>query len=203
MVRGAVSLPHGTGKTLRICVFARDDAAEAARAAGADIIGSEDLISRIQESGGSGLEFDKCIATPDMMPKLGKIARILGPRGLMPNPKLGTVTTNVTEAIELLKRGRVEFRADKGGVVHAALGRVSFADDHLASNVGALVSALLSARPKGVKGSGASGYLLKASLSSTMGPGVPVTIASLVQAAQVYKSGGVSTVGGGSGGGTA
>ncbi|KAH7616637.1 hypothetical protein Ndes2526B_g08735 [Nannochloris sp. 'desiccata'] len=189
MVRGAVSLPHGTGKSVRICVFANDEAAEAARAAGADIVGSEDLILEIQQSGGSGLAFDKCVATPDLMPKLGKIARILGPRGLMPNPKLGTVTTNVTEAIHSLKRGRVEFRADKGAVVHAAVGRCSFDEEQVYANIGALASALLSARPKGVKGSGSGGYLLKASLSSTMGAGVPVSVASLVQAAQVSKHG--------------
>ncbi len=189
MVRGAVSLPHGTGKTVRVCVFANDEAAAAARAAGADVVGSEDLISDILQSGGSGLAFDKCVATPDLMPKLGKIARILGPRGLMPNPKLGTVTTNVTEAINSLKRGRVEFRADKGAVVHAAVGRCSFEEDQVYANIGALASALLSARPKGVKGSGSGGYLIKASLSSTMGPGVPVSVASLVQAAQVSKHG--------------
>ena len=187
MVRGAVSLPHGTGKTLRVCVFAKDEAADAARAAGADIVGSDDLISDIQQSGGSGLAFDKCVATPDMMAKLGKIARILGPRGLMPNPKLGTVTTNVAEAIGLLKRGRVEFRADKGAVVHAAIGRCSFTEDQLFANIGALTSSLLAARPKGVKGSGSGGYMLKASLSSTMGRGVPVSVASLVQAAQGGK----------------
>jgi ribosomal protein L1 len=189
MVRGAVSLPHGTGKSVRVCVFANDEAAEAARAAGADIVGSEDLISEIQQSGGSGLAFDKCVATPDLMPKLGKIARILGPRGLMPNPKLGTVTTNVTEAINSLKKGRVEFRADKGAVVHAAVGRCSFDEEQVYTNIGALAAALLSARPKGVKGSGSGGYLLKASLSSTMGAGVPVSVASLVQAAQVSKHG--------------
>lgn len=189
MVRGAVSLPHGTGKTVRVCVFAKGEAADAARAAGADVVGSEDLISDIQQSGGSGLNFDKCVATPDLMPKLGKIARILGPRGLMPNPKLGTVTTNVTEAINSLKQGRVEFRADKGAVVHAAVGRCSFEEDAVYANIGALASALLSARPKGVKGSGAGGYMLKASLSSTMGPGIRVSLASLVQAAQVAKHG--------------
>lgn len=187
MVRGAVVLPHGTGKPIRLAVFAKDEAADAARAAGADVVGSEDLIARIADSGGAGLQFDKCIATPDMMPKLGKVARILGPRGLMPNPKLGTVTTNVVEAIAMMKRGRAEFRADKGAVVHVGLGKASFADDALSANIGALVSALLSARPKGVKGSGASGYLLSASLSSTMGEGVPVSVASLVHAAQAAK----------------
>eukprot|EP00887_Chlorella_sp_A99_P002182 scaffold21.g2182.t1 len=197
MVRGAVMLPHGTGKPIRVCVFARDEAAAAARAAGAEVVGSDDLIADIQASGGSGLAFDKCIATPDMMPKLGRVARILGPRGLMPNPKLGTVTPNVAEAVGMMKRGRAEFRADKGGVVHAGAGKASFSGEQargggggwLAANVGALVGALLAARPKGVKGSGASGYLLSASLCSTIGPGVPVTVASLVHAAQAARKG--------------
>ncbi|KAL4532308.1 hypothetical protein Ndes2437B_g02717 [Nannochloris sp. 'desiccata'] len=162
MVRGAVSLPHGTGKSVRICVFANDEAAEAARAAGADIISCRNLAKLLEYS------------------DLG---------GLCQNPKLGTVTTNVTEAVHSLKRGRVEFRADKGAVVHAAVGRCSFDEEQVYANIGALASALLSARPKGVKGSGSGGYLLKASLSSTMGAGVPVSVASLVQAAQVSKHG--------------
>lgn len=189
MVRGATALPHGTGKAVRVAVFARDEAAEAARAAGAEVVGADDLIADIAASGGAGLKFDKAVATPDMMSKLGRVARILGPRGLMPNPKLGTVTVNVADAVSQLKKGRVEFRADKGGVVHAAVGRASFSEEQVAANIGALVGALLAARPKGVKGSGAGGYLLKASLSSTMGAGVPVTVASLVQAAQVAKHG--------------
>jgi large subunit ribosomal protein L1 len=188
MVRGATSLPHGTGRSVRVCVFARDGAAAEARAAGAEVVGDEDLIAAIQQAGGGGLAFDKCIATPDMMARLGKIARILGPRGLMPNPKLGTVTSNVAEAVGALKRGRVEFRADKGGVIHAGVGKTSFDDDALHANVAALAAALMSARPKGVKGSGAGGYLLKATLSSTMGPGIPVAVPSIVAAAQAAKS---------------
>ncbi|GAB4821525.1 hypothetical protein N2152v2_008571 [Parachlorella kessleri] len=184
MVRGATMLPHGTGKAVRVCVFAKDEAAEAARAAGADVVGSDSLIQQIQESGGSNLAFDKCIATPDMMPKLGKVARILGPRGLMPNPKLGTVTTNVAEAIGQMKKGRVEFRADKGGVVHAGLGKVSFDSDRLHANIATFAAAIMAARPKGVKGSSAGGYILSATLSSTMGAGVPITLPSLVAAGQ-------------------
>jgi len=187
MVRGVTMLPHGTGKIVRVCVFAKDDAADEARAAGADIVGSEDLISRIQESGGSALGFDKCVATPEMMSKLGKVARILGPRGLLPNPKLGTVTTNVAEAIAALKRGQVEFRADKGGVLHAGVGKRSFGVAALEANVAALMSAVLSARPKGLKGGGAAGYVLKGTLSTTMGPGVHVSVASLIQAAQMSR----------------
>jgi len=188
MVRGAAMLPHGTGKTVRVCVFAKDEAADAARAAGADVVGSEDLINRIQETGGANLGFDKCVATPDMMSKLGKVARILGPRGLMPNPKLGTVTTNVAEAIAAMKQGRVEFRADKGGVIHAGVGKRSFDEAALEANVGALAAALLSARPKGVKGSAAGGYMLRASLATTMGPGVAVSVASLVAAGMSARS---------------
>lgn len=183
MVRGAAALPHGTGKAVRVCVFARDpETVDAAKAAGADIVGSEDLIQSISDSSGSGLQFDKCVATPDIMPKLSKVARILGPRGLMPNPKLGTVTTNIADAIRALKHGRVEFRADKSGIIHASVGKRSFDEEHLMGNIAALVLALLSARPKGVKGSGASGFFLKASITSTMGPGIPVTVQSLVQA---------------------
>jgi ribosomal protein L1 len=187
MVRGAVALPHGTGRAVRVAVFAQGEAAAAARAAGAAVVGGDDLIADIQAAGGGGLAFDKCVATPDMMPRLGRIARILGPRGLMPNPKLGTVTQNVGEAVAAVKRGRVEFRADKGGVLHAGIGKASFDDAALADNAAALAAALLAARPKGVKGSGAGGYLLKATLSSTMGPGVPVALPSLVAAAQAAR----------------
>ncbi|KAK9829322.1 hypothetical protein WJX72_005189 [[Myrmecia] bisecta] len=186
-VRGAVMLPHGTGKTVRVAVFAQGEAAAAAREAGAEVVGADELIERIRVSGGSGLAFDKCVATPDMMPKLGKIARILGPRGLMPNPKMGTVTLNVASAVQTMKAGRVEFRADKGAVLHAPLGKASFEQDKLYANLGALVSAVLNARPKGLKGSGLSGYISKASLSSTMGRGVPVTLASITTAVQAYK----------------
>lgn len=187
MVRGAATLPHGTGRSVRVCVFAKDDAAQQARDAGAEVVGDEDLIARILESGGGGLQFDKAIATPDMMPKLSKIARILGPRGLMPNPKMGTVTSNVAAAIKTMKQGRVEFRADKGGVVHAGVGKCSFDSRALYDNAGAFAAAILSARPKGVKGGTVSGYLLSASLCSSMGPGIPLNVASLVQAAQVTR----------------
>ncbi|DBA79534.1 TPA: hypothetical protein ACH3X1_008236 [Trebouxia sp. C0004] len=187
-VRGTAMLPHGTGKLLRVAAFAEGEDAIAATAAGADVVGGEELVQQIQASGSSSLDFDKAVAVPAMMPKLSKIARILGPRGLMPNPKLGTLSTDIKEAIRLLKTGKVEFRADKGAVLHAGCGKVSFSPDKLHSNVGALCSALLDARPKGVKGSGASGYLLKAALTSTMGVSVPVSVASLVQAIQAYRS---------------
>lgn len=188
MVRGAATLPHGTGKSVRVCVFAKGDAAQQAQDAGAEVVGDEDLVARILESGGGGLQFDKCIATPDMMPRLSKVARILGPRGLMPNPKMGTVTDNVAAAVKTMKQGRVEFRADKGGVVHAGLGKCSFAAEALHNNVGAFAAAILAARPKGVKGGAASGYMITAALSSSMGPGIPLNVASLVAAAQATKA---------------
>lgn len=181
MVRGVASLPHGTGKRLRICVFALGEDADAALKAGADIIGDESMVNRIQQEGGSGLNFDACLATPEMMPKLGKIARILGPRGLMPNPKLGTVTKNISEGVEAIKRGRVEFRVDKGAVLHAGIGKRSFSDEKLVENVEAFIAAVLESRPKGIKGSGMAGYILKAYLSSTMGPSYPVALQSLAK----------------------
>lgn len=156
--------------------------------AGADVIGGQELVAQIQSGGGSSLNFDKAVAVPAMMPKLSKIARILGPRGLMPNPKLGTLSSDIKEAIRLLKTGKVEFRADRGAVLHAGLGKASFSQDQLHSNLGALCSAILDARPKGVKGSGATGYFLNATMASTMGRGVPVTVPSLVQALQVHKA---------------
>lgn len=145
-------------------------------------------MAQIQADGSSSLNFDKAVAVPAMMPKLSKIARILGPRGLMPNPKLGTLSTDIKEAIRLLKTGKVEFRADKGAVLHAGLGKASFSPEKLQSNLGALCSAVLGVRPKGVKGSGASGYFLSAAMSSTMGRGVPVTVTSLVQSVQQHKA---------------
>uniref|UniRef100_A0A1D2AF59 Ribosomal protein n=2 Tax=Auxenochlorella protothecoides TaxID=3075 RepID=A0A1D2AF59_AUXPR len=180
MVRGVTQLPHGTGRSVRVAVFASGEDAIAAREAGAEVVGAEDLIASI--AGGGGLDFDKAVATPSMMPKVGRVARILGPRGLMPNPKLGTVTANVGEAVAALKRGKVEFRADKGGVVHAGLGKVSFTDAALAGNVASFMAAILAARPRGLKG-GAGAYVRAAMLSSTMGPGIPVSLASLTQAA--------------------
>jgi len=173
MVRGTVVLPHGTGKTVRVAVFAKGDKAEEARAAGADIVGDQDLAERIQAG---QLDFDRCIATPDMMPIVGRLGKILGPRGLMPNPKLGTVTPNVREAVEAAKGGQVQFRVEKAGIVHAGVGKASFADERLVENVKAFVDAVNRAKPSGAKGT----YLKKVALSSTMGPGIKVEIGSLV-----------------------
>jgi large subunit ribosomal protein L1 len=173
MVRGTVNLPHGTGKTLRVAVFARGDRAEEARAAGADIVGAEDLAEQIQ---GGTIDFDRCIATPDMMPLVGRLGRILGPRGLMPNPKLGTVTPNVREAVEAAKGGQVQFRVEKAGIVHAGVGKASFDGTKLIENVRAFVDAVNRARPSGAKGT----YLKRAHISSTMGPGIKLEVASLV-----------------------
>ena len=179
MVRGVASLPWGTGKTkVRVCVFCRGEDADAALQAGADIVGDDATISKILEQGGSGIDFDACLATPEMMPKLGRIARVLGPRGLMPNPKLGTVTTDVSAAVEAAKKGRVEFRVDKGAVIHAGVGKKSFSEDALVENIQALVDAALEARPKGLKGSGIPGYILTAFVTSTMGPSYPVSLSS-------------------------
>ena len=173
MVRGTVNLPHGTGKTLRVAVFARNEKADEARAAGADVVGAEDLAERIQ---GGTIEFDRCIATPDMMPLVGRLGRILGPRGLMPNPKLGTVTPNVREAVEAAKGGQVQFKVEKAGIVHAGVGKASFGAEELVANVKAFVEAINRAKPTGAKGT----YLKRAALSSTMGPGVKIDIPSLL-----------------------
>ena len=172
MVRGVVALPHGTGKSVRVAVFAKGDKAEAAREAGADIVGDEDLAAQVQ---GGKIEFDRCIATPDMMPIVGKLGRILGPRGLMPNPKLGTVTPDVTEAVQAAKGGQVEFRVEKAGIVHAGIGKASFAEQALAENARALVDALNRAKPTGAKGT----YMQRAALSSSQGPGVKLDVAAL------------------------
>jgi large subunit ribosomal protein L1 len=172
MVRGMVQLPQGTGKSVRVAVFARGDKAREAEEAGADIVGAEDLAERIQ---GGEIAFDRCIATPDMMPIVGRLGRILGPRGLMPNPKLGTVTPNVAEAVAAAKGGQVEFRVEKAGLVHAGIGKVSFSDDALMENARAFMSAINRAKPSGVKGT----YIRKASMSSTMGPGVKLDLSSL------------------------
>ena len=171
MVRGVVSLPNGTGKTVRVAVFARGPKADEAKAAGADIVGAEDLMETIQSG---KIEFDRCIATPDMMPLVGRLGKILGPRNLMPNPKVGTVTMDVKAAVEAAKGGEVQFKAEKAGVVHAGIGKVSFDEGKLAENVRAFVEAVTRARPSGAKGA----YLKKVSLSSTMGPGVSVDLAS-------------------------
>ena len=188
MVRGAISLPHGSGKSVKVAVFARGEAADEGREAGADAVGAEELVSRVQETAGGCLQDTrlgnyKCIATPDMMPLLGKVAKILGPKGMMPNPKVGTVTNNVSQAVRMLKAGRVEFRAEKGGIIHAGIGKCSFPEEHVTANITALVNALLAAKPKGLKG-GNNSYILKATLSSTMGPGVEILLPSLFAAAQ-------------------
>ncbi len=172
MVRGTVDLPHGTGKTVRVAVFARGDKAEEARGAGADVVGAEDLAETIQ---GGTIAFDRCVATPDMMPVVGRLGRILGPRGLMPNPKLGTVTPNVADAVKAAKAGQVQFRVERAGLVHAGVGKASFDADQLAANVKAFVDAVNRAKPSGAKGT----YLQRAHLSSTMGPGLRLDIGSL------------------------
>ena len=171
MVRGVISLPNGTGKTVRVAVFARGAKADEAKAAGADIVGAEDLMETIQSG---KIEFDRCIATPDLMPLVGRLGKILGPRNLMPNPKVGTVTMDVKTAVAAAKGGEVQFKAEKAGVIHAGIGKVSFSEDKLAQNVRAFVEAVARAKPAGAKGS----YLKKVSLSSTMGPGVSVDLAS-------------------------
>jgi large subunit ribosomal protein L1 len=172
MVRGLISLPHGTGKTLRIGVFARGPKAEEATAAGADVVGAEDLAEKIQAG---EINFDRCIATPDMMGLVGRLGKILGPRGLMPNPRLGTVTMDVKGAIGAAKAGQVEFRAEKAGIVHAGIGKASFSPEHLLANAKAFADAIIKAKPAGAKGT----YVEKVALSTTMGPGVRVDIASL------------------------
>ena len=175
MVRGVVTLPNGTGKDVRVAVFARGPKAEEAKAAGADIVGAEDLMEAIQ---GGKIDFDRCIATPDMMPLVGRLGKILGPRNLMPNPKVGTVTMDVKSAVEAAKGGEVQFKAEKAGVVHAGIGKVSFDTDKLAQNLRAFVDAVSRAKPSGAKGT----YMKKVSISSTMGPGVSVDVASATQA---------------------
>lgn len=172
MVRGLMSLPHGTGKTLRVAVFARGERAEEAKAAGADIVGDEDLAEKVQAG---QIDFDRCIATPDMMALVGRLGKILGPRGLMPNPKLGTVTMDVKSAVTAAKSGQVEYRAEKGGVIHAGVGKASFSAENLLENIRAFVDTVQKARPTGVKGT----YMKKIYLSSTMGPGIEVDIASV------------------------
>ena len=171
MVRGVVALPHGTGKEVRVAVFAKGDKVAEAEAAGADIVGAEDLMESIQKG---QIDFDRCIATPDMMAVVGRLGKILGPRGLMPNPKLGTVTFDVAQAVQAAKAGQVEFRVEKAGIVHGGVGKVSFTDDALADNVRTFVDAIVKAKPSGAKGT----YLKGASLSSTMGPGLKFNVSS-------------------------
>ncbi|MFQ8433894.1 50S ribosomal protein L1 [Amaricoccus sp. W119] len=173
MVRGVVNLPNGTGKTVRVAVFARGAKADEAREAGADIVGAEDLMETIQ---GGTIEFDRCVATPDMMPIVGRLGKILGPRNLMPNPKVGTVTMDVATAVKNAKGGEVQFRVEKAGVIHGGVGKASFGEAELVENVKAFVAAVNRAKPTGAKGT----YLKRISLSSTMGPGVSVDIATAV-----------------------
>jgi len=172
MVRGLTSLPNGTGKTVRVAVFARGAKADEAQAAGADVIGAEDLAEKVQAG---ELNFDRCIATPDMMGVVGRLGKVLGPRGLMPNPRLGTVTMDVKGAVSAAKAGQVEFRAEKAGIIHAGIGKVSFDEDKLLENARALADAIQRAKPTGAKGT----YVRKVSVSSTMGPGVRVDVTTL------------------------
>jgi large subunit ribosomal protein L1 len=172
MVRGVISLPHGTGKAVRVAVFAKGDKAKEAEEAGADVIGAEDLAEKVSSG---EIDFDRCITTPDMMAVVGKLGKVLGPRGLMPNPKLGTVTPDVAKAVADVKGGQVEFRVEKAGIIHAPVGKASFEESKIEENARALFDAVVKAKPSGAKGT----YVKRASLSSTMGPGVRVEITSL------------------------
>jgi large subunit ribosomal protein L1 len=172
MVRGVVNLPNGTGRTVRVAVFARGDKAEEAKAAGADIIGAEDLFEIVN---GGTIEFDRCIATPDMMPLVGRLGKVLGPRGMMPNPKVGTVTPDVAGAVKASKGGAVEFRVEKAGIVHAGVGKASFGNEQIIENIRAFADAVIKARPVGAKGE----YVKRIGISSTMGVGVRIDVASV------------------------
>jgi len=172
MVRGTVTLPHGTGKSLRVAVFAKGDKAQEAEDAGADLVGAEDLAERIQNG---EMNFDRCIATPDMMAVVGRLGKVLGPRGLMPNPKLGTVTPDVKGAVEAAKAGQIEFRVEKAGIIHAGVGKASFTPEALKENISAFIDALNRAKPTGAKGT----YMKRISVSSTMGPGLKIDVASI------------------------
>ena len=175
MVRGVVNLPNGTGRTLRVAVFARGGKADEARAAGADVVGAEDLVEQVNSG---NINFDRCIATPDLMPLVGRLGKVLGPRGLMPNPKVGTVTADVTTAVRGAKGGSVEFRVEKAGIVHAGVGKASFSEEKLVENVRAFADAVQKAKPAGAKGS----FVNKISISSTMGPGVKIEPTSVFRA---------------------
>ena len=177
MVRGVVTLPNGTGRTLRVGVFARGAKAEEAKAAGADIVGAEDLVEKVQ---GGAIDFDRCIATPDMMPLVGRLGKVLGPRGMMPNPKIGTVTMDVANAVRGAKGGSVEFRVEKAGIVQAGIGKASFSEEKLVQNVKALADAVQKSRPAGAKGH----FINRVAISSTMGPGVKIVPASLFPESQ-------------------
>ncbi|MBN9035017.1 MAG: 50S ribosomal protein L1 [Rhizobiales bacterium] len=172
MVRGVVNLPNGTGRSVRVAVFAKGDKADEARAAGADIVGAEDLVETVQKG---TIDFDRCIATPDMMPLVGRLGKVLGPRGMMPNPKVGTVTTDVAGAVKASKGGAVEFRVEKAGIVHAGVGKVSFDAKAIEENIRAFADAVMKAKPTGAKGN----YVKKVALSSTMGPGVKIDPSTL------------------------
>lgn len=172
MVRGVVSLPHGTGKTMRVAVFAKGPKADEAQAAGADRVGAEDLAEEFQKG---SIDFDRVIATPDMMAVVGKLGRVLGPKGLMPNPKLGTVTMDVTKAVNDAKAGQVQYRVEKAGIVHAGVGKLSFDKGHIEDNVKAFVDAIIKAKPTGAKGN----YLKRVAITSSMGPGLKISVASL------------------------
>jgi large subunit ribosomal protein L1 len=174
-VRGMVSMPHGTGKKIKVVVFARGDKAEAAKKAGADEVGAEDLMEKIN---GGFTDFDRCIATPDMMGIVGRLGKVLGPKGLMPNPKLGTVTPNVADAVKAAKSGQVEFRLDKASIVHAGVGKASFTEEQLAANIKAFIDAVTKAKPSGVKGN----YIKKIGISSTMGLGFKLDLTDVAAA---------------------
>ena len=175
MVRGVVNLPNGTGRSVRVAVFAKGDKADEAKAAGADIVGAEDLVETVQKG---EINFDRCIATPDMMPLVGRLGKVLGPRGLMPNPKVGTVTVDVAGAVKASKGGAVEFRVEKAGIVHAGVGKASFDAGALEENIRAFADAVIKAKPSGAKGN----YLKRIAISSTMGPGLKIDLSSLSQA---------------------
>jgi len=175
MVRGVVNLPNGTGRSVRVAVFARDDKAEEAKAAGADVVGAEDLVEAVQ---GGQIDFDRCIATPDMMPLVGRLGKVLGPRGMMPNPKVGTVTADVTAAVNASKGGAVEFRVEKAGIVQAGVGKASFDEQAIADNIRAFTDAVMKAKPSGAKGN----YVKRVAISSTMGAGIKIDPSSLASA---------------------
>jgi len=174
MVRGVINLPNGTGRTVRVAVFAKDDKAEEAKAAGADIVGADDLMQTVQ---GGTIDFDRCIATPDMMALVGRLGKVLGPRNLMPNPRTGTVTADVTAAVKAAKGGAVDFRAEKAGIVHAGVGKASFGADKLEENIRAFADAVQKAKPSGSKGT----FVKRMAISSTMGPGIKIDLASVME----------------------
>ncbi|MBL1235331.1 MAG: 50S ribosomal protein L1 [Rhodobiaceae bacterium] len=172
MVRGVVNLPNGTGRNVRVAVFAKDEKADEAKAAGADIVGAEDLVAIVQ---GGKIDFDRCIATPDMMPLVGRLGKVLGPRGMMPNPKVGTVTPDVAAAVKAAKGGAVEFRVEKAGIIHAGIGKASFTEEQIAGNIRFFMDAVMKAKPTGAKGT----YLKRIAVSSTMGPGFKIELSTV------------------------